>query len=86
MIDAAALVIVVVGVGLFAFARSALTGIANGTRTAPEGMSAVTIADLHVLQSTMGLWITGLGLFVGLVAFVRHRLLASPAPRDKAAC
>ena len=81
MIDAAALLMVVVGIGLFAFARSALTGMANGSRTAPEGMSAVAVTDLHVLQSTMGLWITGLGLFVGLVAFVRHRVGA----RDKAA-
>ena len=81
IIDAASLLMVVVGVGLFAFARYALTGIANGSRTAPEGMSAVAVTDLHVLQSTMGLWITGLGLFVGLVAFVRHRVGA----RDKAA-
>ena len=74
IIDAAALLLVVAGVGLYAFARSALTGIGNGSRTAPEGMSAVAVTDFHVLQSTMGLWIAGLGLAVGLVAFVRHRL------------
>jgi hypothetical protein len=74
IIDAAALLLVVAGVGLFGFARYALTGIGNGTRTAPEGVSAVTVADFHVLQSTMGLWVAGLGLLIGLVAFVRHKL------------
>lgn len=74
IIDAAALLLLVTGVALFAVARSALTGIGDGSRAMPDGMSAVAVADYHVLQSTMGLWTAGLGLMLGLVAFVRHRL------------
>ena len=74
MIDAAALITVLGGICLFAFARHALTGIANGTRTMPRGISAVAVTDFHVAQSKMGLWIVGLGVLVGVIAAVRHRL------------
>ncbi len=74
IIDATALFMVVGGIGLFAFARQALTGIGNGTRDMPEGMTAVAVADFHVAQSKMGLFIVGLGVLVGIVAAVRHRL------------
>ncbi|HEY5547183.1 MAG TPA: hypothetical protein VIK50_14115 [Gemmatimonadaceae bacterium] len=74
VIDAAALVMVLGGIGLFAFARNALTGIGDGTRLMPAGLSAVAVADLQVAQSTMGLWMVGLGVLVGIVAAVRHRL------------
>ena len=77
IIDAAALLMVVGGVSLFAFARSALTGIGDGTRATPQGMSAVTVAEFHVAQSTMGLWIVGLGVLVGIVAAIRHRFRAT---------
>jgi hypothetical protein len=72
--DAVALLLVLGGIGLFAFARRALTGIANGTREIPEGISAVAVTDLHVAQSTMGLAIVGIGVLVGMVAAVRYKL------------
>jgi hypothetical protein len=74
MIDAAALFMVLGGIMLFAFARSALTGIGNGTRAMPDGISAVAVADFHVAQSRMGLVIVALGVLVGIVAAVRHRM------------
>jgi hypothetical protein len=74
MIDAAALLMVMGGITLFAFARQALTGIGAGTRATPEGMSAVAVADFHVAQSKMGLFIVVAGVLVGIVAAVRHRL------------
>lgn len=74
VLDATALLMVLGGISLFAFARNALTGIGTGTRAMPEGISAVTVTDFHVAQSTMGLWTIGLGVMVGIVAAVRHRL------------
>lgn len=74
VLDAAALLMVLGGVGLFAFARSALTGIGSGTRAMPEGISSVTVTDFYVAQSKMGLWIIGFGVMMGLVAAVRHKL------------
>jgi hypothetical protein len=73
-VDAIALLMVLGGVAMFAFARTALTGIGNGTRVAPPGTSAVALADFHVAQSKMGLWVVGVGVLVGVVAAVRHRL------------
>lgn len=75
IVDAAALIMVLGGIGLFAFARNALTGIGNGTREMPAGVSAVVVADFHVAQSKVGLWIVGLGVLVGIVAAVRHKLM-----------
>ena len=72
IIDATALVMVVGGLGLFVFARSALTGIGDGTRNMPEGVSAVAVADFYVAQSTMAVWVIGVGVVVGIVAAVRH--------------
>jgi hypothetical protein len=76
IIDAVALLMVLGGIGLFAFARQALTGIGNGTRATPPGLSAVAVTDFHVAQSKMGLFIVCLGVLVGLVAAVRHRIRA----------
>lgn len=73
-IDAAALLMLLGGIGLFAFARNALTGIGSGTRAMPAGIPAVTITDFHVAQSKMGLFLVGLGVLVGVVAAVRHQL------------
>jgi hypothetical protein len=73
MIDAAALLLVLGGISLFAFARLALTEIGAGTRTAPKGISNVAVADFHVAQSKMGLFVIALGVLVGVVAAVRHR-------------
>jgi hypothetical protein len=74
VLDVTALLMVLGGIVLFAFARSALTGIGNGSRTAPAGMSAVSVADFHVAQSKMGLFIVVLGVMFGVVAAVRHKL------------
>lgn len=73
IIDATALLMVAGGIGLFAYARQALTAIGDGTRTMPQGVSAVAVADFHVAQSKMGLFIVTLGVLVGIVAAVRHR-------------
>jgi hypothetical protein len=73
-IDAAALIMVLGGIGMFAIARNALTGIGDGTRAMRPGISAVAVADFHVAQSKMGLWIVSLGVLVGVVAAIRHRL------------
>ena len=62
------------GIVLFAFARNALTGIGGGTRTMPEGISAVAVTDFHVAQSNMGLFVVTLGVLVGVIAAVRHRI------------
>lgn len=74
IIDATALLFVVSGLGLFAFARNAITSIANDTRYIPEGTSAVAVTDLHVAQSTAGLWLVGIGVLVGIAAAVRHAM------------
>ena len=74
LIDAAALLMVLGGIALFAFARYSLVGIGNGTRDMPVGISSVTVTDFHVAQSKMGLFIVGLGVLVGCVAAIRHRL------------
>lgn len=74
MIDAAALFMVLGGIALFAFARNALTGIGTGTRAMPQGVSAVAVTDFHVAQSRMGLFIVAVGVLVGVIAAVRHRV------------
>ena len=73
-VDAAAILLVLAGVGLFAFARKALMGIGDGTREMPQGISAVAVTDFHVAQSRMGLFIVALGVLVGVAAAVRHKL------------
>jgi hypothetical protein len=74
MMDAASLLMVLGGISLFAFARQALTGIGAGTRDMPSGISAVAVTDFHVAQSRMGLFIVAVGVLVGVVAALRHRL------------
>lgn len=76
IIDAAALLMVVGGVALFAWARKALMEIGDGSRIMPKGISAVAVADFHVAQSKMGLFIISLGVLTGIVAAVRHKLKA----------
>lgn len=70
--DATALILVMAGVSLFAMARSALTSIASGTYSLPQGTTWVEQADFHVLQSQAGLALAGAGLVTGLVAAVLH--------------
>ena len=74
IMDAAALLMVVGGVALFGFARKALMEIGAETRVMPKGISAVAVADYHVAQSKMGLFIISLGVLTGIVAAVRHKL------------
>jgi len=72
--DAAALVLVMCGIGLFVFARRALTSIGGGTYQMPDGVAAVAQTDRHVAQSRLGLFIIVLGVLLGVVAAVRHKL------------
>jgi hypothetical protein len=72
LIDATSLLMVLGGIGLFAFARQTIGAIGAGTHKMPEGMSAVTVTDFHVAQSRLALFIVGLGVLVGVVAAVRH--------------
>ena len=81
-IDAIALLMVLGGTAMFFFARSALTGIGEGTRLAPPGTSAVAYADFQVAQSKLGIWVIGVGVLVGIVAAVRHKLRGSSS-RDQ---
>jgi hypothetical protein len=76
IIDAFAVLLVLGGVGLFAYARSALTGIGNETSLLPTNGTAVDLADYYVAQSRMGLFVVGLGVLVGVAAAVRHKLKA----------
>ena len=73
LIDAVALLLVLGGITMFALARSALTGIGDGTRLAPAGQ-AVAYADFQVAQSRIGLWVLGAGVLVGVLAAARHKL------------
>lgn len=72
--DATAVFLIGGGVGLFAYARSALQSMAAGTYDLPPGVSAVAQTDLHVTQSRLGLWLVAVGVIVGVVAALRHRM------------
>jgi hypothetical protein len=78
-IDAVALLMVLGGVAMFAWARSSLTGIGDETRLAPSGTSAVAFADLLVARSNLGLWVVAIGIVIGVVAAVRHFLQSRSA-------
>ena len=72
--DVAALLLVLGGIALFAFARSRLSGIGAETHVLPRDGTAVALTDFHVAQSRMGLFIVALGVLVGIAAAVRHKL------------
>jgi len=74
--DVAAILLVLGGMALFAFARSRLSGIGAETDALPRDGTAVALTDFHVAQSRMGLFIVVLGVLLGVVAAVRHRLKA----------
>lgn len=74
LLDAVALLMVLGGIALFAFARHTLTGIGDGTRAMPKGIPAVTVTDFHVAQSRLALWVVGMGVVVGVFAAARHKL------------
>jgi hypothetical protein len=71
--DAAALIVVLTGIGLFVFARNALTSISEGTYVMPTGVSAVAQTDLHVAQSRLGIFVIVAGVLVGVIAAARHQ-------------
>ena len=72
VLDAGAGALLLVGTGLFLFARYSLTSLANGTYSVPRGVSFVSRADLHSAQSQTGLWLAGAGLLLSLVAAASH--------------
>ena len=72
-IDAVALLMVLGGITMFSFARSALTGFCDGRRVPPSG-EAVAYADFQVAKSKIGLWVLGAGVLLGIVAAVRHKM------------
>ena len=72
--DIAAILLVLGGIALFAFARSRLSGIGAETDVLPRDGTAVALTDFHVAQSRMGLFIVALGVLVGIAAAVRHKL------------
>ena len=71
--DALAMLIIVAGTTLFLLARSGLASIANGTHTLPTGITSyVQRADYFSAQSSLGLSMIGVGVAVGLGAWIRH--------------
>ncbi|MFN8581266.1 MAG: hypothetical protein U0163_09860 [Gemmatimonadaceae bacterium] len=70
--DAAAALFLVGGVSLFLLGRRALTALANGTYQVPVGESYVDRADLHNLQTKVGLWMAAFGLAISLAAALSH--------------
>src|SRR5262245_59209655 len=75
-VDVAAILLVLAGVALFFYARSVLVGMGNETGALPKDGTAVALADFHVAQTRMGLFLVALGLLVGVAAAVRHKLKA----------
>ncbi|HSA57477.1 MAG TPA: hypothetical protein VLE53_17325 [Gemmatimonadaceae bacterium] len=74
--DVAAVLVAATGVALFAVARRALTALSAGTYDVPEGMTALSRADLHVAQSRFAIWLVTVGVLLGVVAALRHRTRA----------
>jgi hypothetical protein len=69
------MLLIVAGTTLFVMARNGLASIANGTHKLPTGMrSFVQRADYFSEQSTLGLTLIGIGVAVGLAAWIRHTL------------
>jgi hypothetical protein len=74
--DLAALTLVVGGAGLFVFARRALASLGDGTYTVAKGVTYVSRADYHLAQTRIGSYCIAMGVVVGVVAALRHRLRA----------
>lgn len=72
--DAAAVLLAGGGVALFLVARAALQSLAAGTYEIPPDVSAIARAEFHVTQSRIALWLVAVGVIVGVVAAIRHRL------------
>lgn len=74
--DVVAVLVAGGGVVLFAIARRALNALSSGTYRVPDGVTAVSRADLHVAQSRFAIWLVTLGVLIGVVAALRHRTRA----------
>ena len=74
MWDAVALVFVVGGIVLFAFARHALGALGDGSLRLSKGASYVARTDWHMSQVRMAVWMMATGLLIGVVAAARHKL------------
>lgn len=74
--DIAAVLVAGGGVALFAVARRALNALGAGTYHVPEGVTALSRADLHVAQSRFAIWLVTVGVLIGVVAALRHRTRA----------
>jgi bacteriorhodopsin len=73
--DALAGLMILSGITLFLLARNGLASIAAGTHVLPPGVpSFVQRADYFSAQSSLGLWMVGVGVAVGLVSSIRHAL------------
>ena len=70
--DAVAATCLLSGTGLFLFARQSLTALAKGTYLAPVGATYVSRADLHAMQSRIGLWLAAMGLALAIGAAMSH--------------
>ena len=71
VMDFAAALCLVIGAGLFLFARRALGSLAAGTYSAPGG-KLVERTDFHVTQSRLGLWLVAAGLTLAAAAAISH--------------
>jgi hypothetical protein len=74
LMDAAAALLLLLGIGLFFFARRALDALGTGTYDKPDGVTWVSRADLHAAQSRLAIWVIVVGVLVGIAAAVRHKL------------
>ena len=71
-VDAAAIVLVGVGIVIFLLARHALIEISNGTYAMPVGTTWVAETDLHVARVKAGMLLVSVGTLLGIVAAARH--------------
>lgn len=71
VLDFAAALCLVIGIGLFLFARRALGALAAGTYQSPGG-TLVERTDFHVTQSRLGLWLVAAGLTLAAAAAISH--------------
>lgn len=73
-IDVVVALLLLAGVTLFVVGRRALAALAAGTYGAPaEGVTWVSRAELHDLQTQWGRWLVAAGLAAALYSALRHR-------------
>ena len=76
--DLVALVLILAGISMFIMARNALTSMANGTFTPPPGSTHVERADYFAMESTIGMFVAGAGIVIGVIAAIRHARRRTP--------